>query len=889
MDEQIDLLSRAIESDRRTGRPSSEARGVAGLARGYSSPNLPDLLDSCWPLHPVVACLLGPISRRRFGQNQRSIFGFLNSMEPNGFQDFLRNAGANDLYTPDRLWDYLRVNLEPSIMASPDGHRWALAVDALERCHTSSGQESHLRLLKTIALVGMFRERSGLKAGRDLLELSLAPQDVTEISNTIGWLEARSLIIYRKFDDAYSIFDGSDFDIDEALRRALQPSGELDFVRLEELAGLQPIVAKRHYHESGALQWFDVKMTPLAEVEEAAAIYVPNNGAIGAFFLAIPAHDESDDGSHSLCRRAVNRAAEWDVVVGLPQVPWDITALARELLALERVRDDDPALHGDRVARKEINARLSDLQGYIESGLARAFDSALWHAIGHEATQLARRDLNSLASELAERRFPDAPRLQNELLNRRRPSSNAVAACNALLRHMALHEGKERLAIQGFSAERGLFESLLNASQLYQHTSDGWRFAAPELVDESGERHDPCGLAPAWKAALAFLEANANRTVSIAEIYDIWRRPPFGIKDGLLPILVVALILSKATSLALYRQGIFRAYLTDLDTDYLAKDPGDFQLRWMNLSQASRRLLTDIASIVSDMDKANARVAREPIDVARGLIDTYDKLHPWVKRTQRLSMSTKRLRQLFKQASDPNRLIFDDIPQALAAESAGSDDGFSRSVPDRTRDALQELARAYPSVLHRLKGTLLSELDVPNDSESMLAELRDRAANIRQLAGNHRLEAFIVRLTRFAGKDSDIEGLASLAANKPLHDWVDADVDRAAVELAALAQHFNRIEAFAHVKGRPDRRHAMAVVVGLKGRPKPHYDHFNVAEIDRAGVEELIARLAQALDGSGEDRRPIILAALAEISATYIDAADTSVPPVRMSARETVA
>ena len=120
----------------------------------------------------MVACLLGPISRRRFGQNQRSIFGFLNSAEPQGFQDFLRYAENAEIYGPDRLWDYLRINLEPSILASPDGHRWALAMYALERCEAVGGEDLHLRLLKVIAAVDMFKDRSGLGANFDLLKLA---------------------------------------------------------------------------------------------------------------------------------------------------------------------------------------------------------------------------------------------------------------------------------------------------------------------------------------------------------------------------------------------------------------------------------------------------------------------------------------------------------------------------------------------------------------------------------------------------------------------------------------------------------------------------------------------------------------------------------------------
>ena len=224
-DEQIDLLSRAIESDRPPREPSCEAQKVAELARAYTSPDLLIRLEECWPLHPIVACLLGPISRRRFGQNQRSIFGFLNSSEPMGFQDFLRNAEADERYTPDLLWDYLRINLEPSIMASPDAHRWASSVDAVERCEALGGDELCIKVLKTVALVGMFRERSGLAASAELLMVALPAHQSPEVAAAIARLKRWSLIIYRRFDDSYSVFEGSDFDIEHAVNRAVESMG----------------------------------------------------------------------------------------------------------------------------------------------------------------------------------------------------------------------------------------------------------------------------------------------------------------------------------------------------------------------------------------------------------------------------------------------------------------------------------------------------------------------------------------------------------------------------------------------------------------------------------------------------------------------------------------
>ena len=172
-EEQIELISRAIESDHQPENIDNLCRDVAKVVKQNNKTDFEQLasrLSACWPLHPVVTCLLGPISRRRFGQNQRSLFGFLNSAELFGFQDFLKHAEDERLYTPDMLWDYLRANLEPSILASPDGHRWALAAEALERCESQGGNEIHIKLLKTIAIIDLFKERSGVIANFNILK-----------------------------------------------------------------------------------------------------------------------------------------------------------------------------------------------------------------------------------------------------------------------------------------------------------------------------------------------------------------------------------------------------------------------------------------------------------------------------------------------------------------------------------------------------------------------------------------------------------------------------------------------------------------------------------------------------------------------------------------------
>ena len=867
-EEQIELISRAIKSDPAPKSFRALAATVAAIARRErvgDADRLASMLEASWPLHPVVACLLGPISRRRFGQNQRSIFGFLNSAEPHGFQDFLQHADSDALYGPERLWDYLRANLEPSILASPDGHRWALAAEALERCEVVSSESLHIRLLKTIAVIDLFKERSGLVANFDLLKSCLRDTSAKALNTALSQLDAWSFTIFKKFLDAHAIFAGSDFDIDQAVRAALNEIDEVDFAALKSLAGLQPVLAKRHYHKTGAFRWFDVNIAPVRKLDGIAAAFEPENGQIGQFLLAIPTEGESEEVADNVCRKAARHSGSWDIVVGVSNRSWAIVPLARELFALDSVRNNHPELAGDSVARREVSARLAELQALLETELHKAFDSARWFRKHHQPKRQRQSDLNSIASQLADKRFNACPKLHNELLNRQKPSSNAIAAQNNLLRCMVMNEGKERLGIDGFPAEGGLFASVLESTKLYVCDGKRWLFASPSKVGD-----DPCRLSPVWQKALDHVRENAGRTVAVSELFDEWREPPFGVKDGLMPILAVAFFLSHRDKLAIYREGIFRARFDDVDIDYLAKDASAIQLRWMNLNEVSRRLLSDLAKVVRSLDSSNELVHLEPIDVARGLVAIFDRLPQWTKRTMRLSTNAVHVREIFNRANDPNKFLFDDIPATLGEDVSIASANDHKHVVASVRGGLEELVKTYPDMLHRLRDLMLAELQVPNASPESLAELRNRAENIKQLAGDFRLDAFIGRLGRFDGSDNSFEGIASLAANKPPRDWADPDLDRAAVELTEMAQKFVRAETYARVKGRLGKRHSMAVVIGMDGRPAPLFEEFDIADSDRATVNELIERVATALDGSDTIRRNVILAALAELSTRYM-------------------
>jgi len=867
-EEQIELISKAIQTELPTlpsRKASEQLTRIIQAHRPGTFNGLAKTLEQCWPLHPIVACLLGPISKRRFGQNQRSIFGFLNSAEANGFKDFLEHSDKNDLYTIDQLWDYLRANLEASILASPDSHRWSLAVEAIGRCEGLNSTSVHIKLIKAIALLDMLKEQSRIYPSIEALGICLHTEQPRKIKEALADLKKWSLIIFRKHAGSYSVFAGSDFEIEDAVEAKLNEIGDIDFKKIKQLAELQPIMAKRHFHKTGTLRWFDVALVPLAELKQHIEKGLPKSEFIGQFILAIPTNDETKEKAGRIIRTAI-RASEDKVAIGLSQKNWLIINLAKELAALEKVETESPELAGDSVARREVRARISLVQNQLENELRRTFDNATWYIKYHTPKPLTHRELNVLASSLADSLFCEAPIIQSELLNRVKISSNAASARNTLLKLMVQNEGLNRLGIEGVPVEGAAFVNVLEKTGLYgKKGTHSYGFLTPKKGGNSQ-------LLPLWNKTTQFLIDNQERSVGINEIYELWKSPPFGLKDGLLPILSVAYIQSQKDCLAYYREGVFQSTFKDIDTEYLTKDPSSIQIRWMDLSEVSRTLLSGMASIVRDLDSDNRLENLSSIDVARGLISIFDHLHPWTKKTMRLSANAIKIRNLFKHAHDPNKLLFNDIP-ALAGNKG--DDASNQkqmdSVIGNVREGLTELTEAYPSMLNRLKLIMFEELQVPNESAQSIADLNSRAENIKELGGDFRLEAFVMRLSKFDGNIENMEGIASLVANKPVRTWIDLDLDRAAVAIADFSQKFNRAEAFARVKGRPDKRHSVAVVVGLEGRPEPFIEEFDISEKDASQVKLLTAKVDEILGGyADQDNSNIVLAALAEISAKYI-------------------
>lgn len=849
-DEVVELIGKAIQCD--IAHPNTfEMSDIIGSAISGRRPavgrGMGSLLDKCWPLHPVTAALLGPSSRRQFGQNERSVFGFLTSLEPHGFQDFLSSWDGQSLYGPDLYWDYLRANLEQAILASPDGHRWAQAVEAVERAAAKGATEAEVSLAKALALIDMFRGVSGLAADEAVLQTVLPGYSKVDIARALERLSTWRVALYRLHLGAWTIFEGSDFDIDREVATARATFVEADTKALTAMASLNPIIAKRHYHSTGTFRWLGVTMHSVQEAERLAKSYEPDGGEFGRLALVLPERSSTvEDVARTLSKLQSN--SKKTLFFGIPPNHELIADLGAELMSLQLVYENSPELEGDSVARREVAARLSSVKGAVEEALREAVARAEWL---YEGLFTKADSLSSLASDVAARTFSSAPRVWSELVNRDALSSNSVKARRDLLHRMVQNTHEECLGIEGYPAERGLYETLLSSTGLHRLDKQGfWGFKAPKTNDKRN-------FHPLWTAALKKFSSQIVGTIGMRELYTVWRADPYGVKSGMLPVIAVAFMLAHSDKVAIYRDGIFEPRFTDVDVDEMLQDPSRFALRWVDEDFDKAEQLKTISAVLRNC--GFEAVSETPLDIARELVKVAFTQPLWTRRTQHLSGIARTVRDLLVKASDPHKLLFVDLPSIFEDGSVGNG--------ALLKSAILELIEAYPAMLRKLDSRLAEAIDALEGDDP---ELRERADHVSKATGDLRLQGFALRLQERDGTIGAMDNILSLAAKKPPRDWTDLDIDAAMIAVADLSLAFRKAEALIAVTGRAPGREAFSIVIGSGGSSDVISKTFEVAGRDKEVVSDAAGKVLELLRSSGLEG-DLLLAALARAGSTIVN------------------
>ena len=783
-------FSNSLTESQRESVGKTTARIARALARAKALP--PGLevdaaarvFASCYPLHPISLLAL-PLLCQRFAQNERTLFSYLGSREPRGFQDSLASlAKFGDWVLPNHIYDYF-VHNQPAVLADPLTHRrWAEVVTAIERVEGADRasrtrgelEPPALMLAKTIGVLNLISRSEGLNASEPILRQLFSSKRAYR--EPIQTLLDSSVVQYRRFSGEYRVWQGTDFDIDERTDEEKEKLGEFDLAdALVARSAASPVLARRHSVRTGTLRHFEVVFVDARSPRRAPGTHTDNPSIV--FFLA-ESHDDEAVFGQAMASAGPNEI--WALHRNTPAIRAAIT----DVLALERVQRSGQELAADPVASREVRERLQAARTNEREVLAELVGNPSlsdWFWRSEPLAIKDRRKLQLTLSSAMDRVYADAPIIRNELINRARLSSQAAAARNKLFQHMLNDQAKPGLDIQKYPPERAIYRSVLEAGHLHAESDAGWAFAQPS-------EEDPLRLRPTWARLDELFAESENQPIALKGLMDALAKPPFGVKRGVFPLLFLHYYLLHRFEIALYDEGTYAPTLSYEHLERMVRRPDLFSFRRFRIEGIRAALFDEYSRALF----GEIRESVQLLDLARPLTQFVFGLDEHARKTRRLSETTLRVRQAFFLSKSPEKFLFNELPLACGFDGVTDFSGFAEVLIG----ALRELKGAQAALYEFMRSALCGSFGLPETTQ--LSELRDvlrgRCHGLDKYTVDVQgLRSFIRRVCEPKATDEEwFDGILLFLGHKPAAKWTDQDRDTAEYRLTEFSKRVLELE-----------------------------------------------------------------------------------------------
>lgn len=817
---------------------------------------LAELAPLLYPLHPSVVPVLVRLFSR-FGQNERSLYGFLLSDEPFGLQAFAMQAPKGDrFYRIHDLYNYARTAFGHRLALQSFRSHWNQIESVVESF--PQGHEPDLAVLKTVAVLNLV-DAPGLLATDRSLALAIdnsTPESVLRTQAALKDLQQKkSVLYYRGSAGGYCLWPHTSVNLERAYHEALKavPLPAHVAPLIKDSLETRPLVARRHYIETGNLRHFRVDFLAPNEI---SAILSQDDGSDGRVLVALCESELEREEARGFAQNPALKG-RIDVLVAVPQPLSGLSHLVAEVQRWEWVARNVPELNHDTYAQEEVARQLAScrqvldkrIQGYI--GL-RQFGETVglqWFHRGELADLPSGRGLLERLSQICDEVYNQAPQIKNELVNRHSLSSAAAAARFRLIERLLDAPSKAFLGMDPVAKppEMSMYLSVLKAAELHREASTGWTIAVPQVGA------DPCRVRPVFAWLLKSLEEASGARVRVTDLFAGLRRPPYGVREGLNPLLLAVFAATHEHDVAFYEDGGFVRQMTNQEFQRLIKSPEKFELQYCRVVGIRAAVFEQLYRVLHPGAREHAEV--DVLDIIRPLCVFAAQLPSYAQKTTVLSPVTIAVREALLRAEEPAPLLFRHLPRACGCEPFEGDDLPSSSrveqFVERLRGALDELRAAYPELLRRMSHKFVAGFDRHGGVDEARNDIAAIAERIQGSISEPRLKAFCLRLAdQTLPQQGWVESLGSLLCSKPPSKWIDRDEAVYHEELSLLVRLFRRVESVSFAQS--DGKEVGAMRIAITQRDGTEVEQVVYLDpADEARVTELEGAILRLSGGDG--------------------------------------
>ncbi|MFH1816546.1 MAG: hypothetical protein ABIK08_03555 [Pseudomonadota bacterium] len=822
--------------------------GVANDAAEKFGPRL-------YPLHPATLIALAHISKR-LGQSERSIFAFLNSAEPNGFGDFTRRIQADkaNWFRLANLFDYLVGGGTLRFRNLEASRRWEFALARVHASVSLTGRQ--IGIVKTVAVeecFGPFSHGGLTTAG---LLLTAGGTGVKEMGEELHALVEAGVLLKRQSTGEFVLQTDRELNIEALYQEAIKNvDHHATAIRgLRDIIASTRVIAHRHYQETGTLRTAGMTICRAGDVNTLPV--APDVGeSDGEIVLVLCSPKEFRAGQQKLLQQEA--LANRFRVVRFVNTDEHILEQLFQFACWNMVYQGLARRNVDPWGLRFIERQLAATRRYIEVSLVSQLEmgeSAIcspWYYESKKIKGASELNASQVCSAIFDRLYSAAPRMQNELINRRKPSSAIVLARQRLI-EMAMANPKTPLfGIEGFPPERLIYMSIAAASGLH--------------AGEQGFK-EPDKIKKEWKPVFDLIASRLQglNRVSVEELLKCLAAPPIGLRSGVALTVIALYIVAYQRFIALFERNSFIPAITIEHFTRMFRNPKLFEFRQFTTDRKTTEVLKAYIAMLNSVgvhtadDTGTAEVARE-------VIRWYVRLPQFAKVTTSVSALAREIRDVAKKATDPSEMLFTALPTVAKNHApAGITDPMQA-----IRQAMVELSTAERQLRNRIVGVLGGVFAISGDLATVRQQLMQECSSRTSELIDFKLKAFVLRCADAGLTDERwLESVASLLTQRPLESWDDNTPTLFEEESKAMAIRFRKWVGLMLHRGKqnaaPFSRFLSVSVLDSSGHDRTEIVPTTPELIEESGA--LAQSILQQVKGDLERAAALLATALSELT-----------------------
>lgn len=846
-----DALPGALRKQAQNALGEAIALGWYGVAT--AGLRLEDYALKIYPLHPTVLPVLVRLFSR-FGQNERSLFSFLFSHEPFGLGDFAeRPVGEGQFYRIHHLYDYARATFSHKLGHQSYRSHWKYIEAVIESYPPDD--VIGMQILKTVGLLNLI-DAHNLLASEDAVILAVADGRgvaKAKVKEKLQSLRKQKHVLYFRGEaGGYCLWPHTSVNLDKCYATASRVMGSPGRIAevIQSYLETRPLVARRHYIETGNLRHFKVRYVTATDLSAYESL--PKADADGLIVIPLCETEAERQAALQLALRISNP----EILVAVPGNLNTLVGLLQEVQRWEWVAKHTPELTHDPYGAEEVSRQIVASRRILEQRIQsfvglRNFTGTTelrWFHQGRAVTIADGKQLLAYLSKVCDEVYCGAPKILNELVNRRSLSSAAAAARMRLLERMFEHPLKPMLGMEPSKKppEMSIYLSILKKGGLHREIDGVFTFGEPAEGEDSSQ------LRPAFGAIRGILMEQPDSRVCVAKIFERLRQAPFGVCDGVIPILLAAFVLAHEQDIAIYEDDRFLRQVSGFDFHRLVKAPETFELQYCQMTSVRLELFGRLFEALGMQSPQRVDL----LDIVRPLSIFAAQLPTYTQKTRKLGKEALAVRDALRQAREPATLLFYQLPEACGfapfVVDGGANETDLKHFIDVLKGAIGELRAAYPELQRRMKDVLSASFNISGSFATVRTALADRADNLSLAVKELKLKSFCMRLAdRQLPETEWVEALGSFLCGKPPAKWLDSDEDIYRQELAHTSGQFMRVESI-HFHDHPQGQPISAVRIALTQGSGLEIDRVvYIPEENKQEVQQIEAQITKLLQEHG--------------------------------------